>query len=510
MSHHPLRWRHRAARLVALGLAAGCLTVVAPAAAPAADGSAGGDPHRWSGYAIRANGDADGGWIGGYRVGHTSLFVTTPTKDPNRAGYRTPRRVDDVGGRAASRSETARAAWILSKYGDYREATQAAAVDASVYHLLVGGKWHIGSARGARRIRQSGDPAAVARFARIMLRQSRRSAGAYTAQLTTSGADLGGTVAVTLTVLDGHGRPAAGLPVTLAMSGAEPLASVTGDDGRAIARFAASARGWQDVTAEVHSVPEHRLVIRPPEKKGQAAAAEGGVRRELVVSEKTPVRGPQTLSLTADPGQLVVGSPARVVATVGGDTADRTATAVLHGPFASSGAAGCTGPSAGQVRTTVTNDGAYAMPPITLSAGGYYAWRVAVDGTDTNAPVASCGAPVKVRGRTATSILSDVDVGTVGELGAVGTVAGMPFADQVTLTATLSGPYESPLAAATGGCALASDQATRVRSGNGAVHFTVAVAQTGWYAWHVLVSPGDLWLGSSSVCGAANSVVGVN
>lgn len=499
--------RDRAVRLVGLLLCAGCLVGVAPT--PSA-GAGGDDPRRWSGYAIRATGDADGGWIGGYRVGHTSLFVTTPTKDPNRAGYRTRRRVDDLAGRAASRSETTRAAWILSKYGDYRDATQAAAVDASVYHLLVGGKWHIGSVRGARRIRQSGDPAAVARFARIMLRQSRRSAGAYTARLTTSGADLGGTVAVTLTVLDGHGRPAPGLPVTLAMSGAEPLASVTGDDGRAIARFAASARGWQDVTAEVHSVPEHRLVVRPPEKKGQAAAAEGGVRRELVVSEKTPVRGPQTLSLAADPGQLVVGASARVVATVGGDTADRTATASLHGPFASAAAAHCGGPGVGQVSDRVAGDGAYAMPPITLSAGGYYAWRVAVAGTETNAPVASCGAPVKVRGRAVTSILSDVEVATVGELGAVGTVAGMPFADQVTLTATLSGPYASPLAAATGGCSQVFDQSTRMRSGNGAVHFTVAVTQPGWYAWQVQVSPGDLWLGSSSVCGAANSVVGVN
>jgi len=506
MAHHALSLRGWAARLAALVLSAGCLAVVAPAAAPGA--SAGDPPHRWAGYRIAATGDAAGGWIGGYRVGGTELYLTTPTRRPNRAGFGSPDLMGDLPGRRASRPDTERAAWILSKYGAYPDATQAAAVDATVYHLLVGGAWRVDARRGARRIRQSGDAAGVARFARIMLRQSRHSAGAYSARITTSGADLGGTVAVTLTVLDGHGRPASGLPVTLGMSGAEPLDSVTGDDGRAIARFAANARGWQDVTAEVHQVPEHRLVMRVPEKEGQAAAAEGGARRELVVSEKTPVRGPQTLSLTADPSQLVIGSPARVLATVTGDGTARAATAVLHGPFASSGAAGCTGPSAGQVRSTVTNDGSYAMPSLT-PAGGYFTWGVALDGTDTNAPVASCGAPVKVRGRVVTSILSDVDVATVGELGAMGTVAGMPFVDDVTLTATLSGPYESPLAAATGGCGLVFDQATRVRSGNGAVHFTVTVTQTGWYAWRVQVSPGDLWLGSSSVCGAANSVVGV-
>ena len=45
------------------------------------------------------------------------------------------------------------------------------------------GKWRTDRARGARRIRQSGDRASVARFARIMLRRSKASAGAYSATL---------------------------------------------------------------------------------------------------------------------------------------------------------------------------------------------------------------------------------------------------------------------------------------------------------------------------------------
>ena len=303
----PERVRPRRAppvRLAAMILSAACLTAVTSGTAagdePAA--RAGDRPHRWSGYAIRATGDAAGGWIGGYRVGETTLYVVTPTKNPNRAGFEAPRAVDDVAGRATSQSETERAAWILSKYGGYRDATQAAAVDASVYHLLVGGRWKVGSPRGARRIRQSGDAASVRRFARIMLRQSRASAGAYTARLDASGADLGGAVAVTLSVVDGHGRPAAGLPVTLAMAGAEPLTAVTGDDGRALGRFPANARGWQEVTATVDGVPDHRLHLWPAEKKGQAAAAEGGARRQVVASTAAPVRGPQTMSLRAEPG----------------------------------------------------------------------------------------------------------------------------------------------------------------------------------------------------------------
>ena len=44
---------------------------------------------------------------------------------------------------ASSRRATARAEWVLSKYGGYKDARQAAAVDAVVYHLLVGGRWRI-------------------------------------------------------------------------------------------------------------------------------------------------------------------------------------------------------------------------------------------------------------------------------------------------------------------------------------------------------------------------------
>ena len=85
MADHALSRRGWAARLAALVLSAGCLAVVAPAAAPGA--AAGDPPHRWAGYRIAATGDAAGGWIGGYRVGGTALYLTTPTRRPNRAGF---------------------------------------------------------------------------------------------------------------------------------------------------------------------------------------------------------------------------------------------------------------------------------------------------------------------------------------------------------------------------------------------------------------------------------------
>jgi hypothetical protein len=292
------------------------------------------------------------------------------------------------------------------------------------------------------------------------------------------------------------------------MGGGVPREAVTGDDGRAVARFAAHARGWHDVTATVDHVPEHLLHLRSPERRRQAAAVEGGRTRTLVVSARAAVRGTQTLALAADPAQLVVGSAARVVASVAGDAVRRTATAVLRGPFAAAGAASCAGPAAGQVSASVTGDGAYALPALTPT-GGHYVWQVALDGTDTNAPVTACGAQVKVRGRASTSITTDADVLPVGELGATASVGGLPFPDQVTLTATLAGPYVSPLAAIQDGCATVVGETTRTRAGNGPAHVTIAVAQPGWYAWQVQAAPGDLWLGSRSGCGAGTSLVGV-
>lgn len=489
--------RARAVRLIALMLWAACLVAVTPGAAtgdgPAA--RAGDKPHRWSGYAIRSTGDADGGWIGGYRVGDTKLYVVTPAKSPNRAGFKDPHAVGDLAGRATSRSETERAAWILSKYGGYRDATQAAAVDASVYHLLVGGRWKIGAPRGARRIRQSGDASSVRRFARIMLRQSRASAGAYTARLDASGADLGGAMAVTLTVHDGHGRPAAGLPVTLALPGAAPLGAVTGDDGRAVGRFPATARGWQEVTATVGNVPDHRLHLWPAEKRGQAAAAEGGARRQVVVTTAAPVRGPQTMSLKANPESLTIGGQARVAASVTGDGATRSATAALFGPFASAGAAQCTGASATAPPTQVSLDGTYLMPAVAPGAGGYYAWRVAVDGTDTSLPVTDCGAVVKVRGRTS-GVVSAPATAAAGNSQVMVRVSGVPFPTKVDLVVKL---YNGP------GCTSAIAQQPLSRLGNGDVVSGPIWLDPGSYTWKVEVLPGELWEGSESACGAPGS-----
>ena len=469
--------------------------------------------HRWTGYRIARNGHADGGWMGGYKIGDTPIFVVTPTRDPNRGGYEPTQVVANLDqSRGASRRATARAAWVLSKYGGYRDARQAAAVDAVVYHLLVGGRWRIDHHRGAARIRQSGDPATVRSYARIMLEQSRKFAGIYRVTVTATSADVGGTIMATVNVTARHDRPAAGLPVAMSAPGAATVHAVTGDDGRAVAQFPATQQGWQDVTASVGQVPEHRLHLRRPVKRDQAAAAEGGVRRTVDASVLTAVRGPQTMSLQATPDTLVVGGQAAVTAAIAGDDSPRAATAALHGPFPSASAAVCSGTPVGTTTTTVTGDGSYGLPALAPSAGGFYAWRVVVDGTATSIPVSACGAVTKVRAPTTTTTLSK-PTATLGENVAVQmTLSGLPFQGSVHGTVTLYGPYASPAERQQMQCGRIAQEAPFLRTqGNGTFPSpSISVMESGYYAWGASISSGDLWLGSSSPCLADGTLMNVD
>ena len=48
------------------------------------------------------------------------------------------------------------------------------------------------------------------------------------------------------------------------------------------------------------------------------------------------------------------------------------------------------------------------------SAGGFYAWRVAVDGTATSLPVAACGAVTKVLGLATTAVIGIAQTNRAG------------------------------------------------------------------------------------------------
>ena len=493
--------------LVTVLLGATPLVAVPTGAAPAPRHA-----ERWAGYEIPRTGTAAGGWIGGYRIGHTPVFLVTPTREPNRRGYQRARLVDDLGGRGgATRAETERAAWILSKYGGYRDATQAAAVDASVYALLVGHRWSTSGDRGARRIAQTPELTTVRRFARIMLGQSRRHAGQYRARVKATGADAGGTIEATVIVADGHGRPAPGLPVTVAATGATAVDTVTGDNGRAVARFAASRAGWHRIRATVTQVPDHRLHLRLPVRRGQAAAAEGGDRRTLVPSTRAAVRGPQALDLRASPAILSVGKAARVIATVTGDGTSRSAVATLYGPYASDSATRCAGAAVGTVRATVRGDGHYTLPALTPRASGYYKWRVAVAGTPTAIPAAACEAVTKVQAVAAVSVRAEASEMRPGPAQVRVGLSGLPTYPSVVVTLSAYGPYSTLQALTNSGCSgpIAASKDQEMNGGD-TLFINPYLSQAGYYALQATVPSGDLRVGAQSPCLAPSTFVHVS
>ena len=222
----------------------------------------------------------------------------------------------------------------------------------------------------------------------------------------------------------GPSQPAAG-----------PIDTVTGDDGRAVVRLAAPLAGWRTVVAEVDQVPLHWLRVRRADRKRQASAAEGGVRRTIVASARVAVRGPQSLTLAADP------SVARGRLRRPGSWPRSTVTAHTARPRRR-----CTDRSRRQppplrrARRSrrspmpVPGDGAYTLPAVAaVGAGGYYLWRVDVDGTDTSVPVASCGAPVRVRARpTVAAHGPGQRAGVRRQLVQVPVASGLPFGDRST------------------------------------------------------------------------------
>jgi hypothetical protein len=500
----PARW---VAALISGLLATAMLVALpAPRAAGAADRA-----ERWAGFRIPSTGRAAGGWIGGYRIDTTPVFVITPGRRPNRGGVRPANPTTDLQGRRGpTRLQTERAAWILSRYGGYKDAVQAAAVDAAVLHLVGDRAWRLGGRRGAARVRASGDPATVRRFVRLMLRSSRASAGRYRAAVLATTADVGGVTAVTVSVTDGHGGPVGGLPVTVtspdggpSQPAAGPLEAVTGDDGRALVRLAAPLVGWRTVVAHVGQVPEHRLLVRGAARKGQAAMAEGGVRRTIVASARVAVRGPQSVALAAVPTSLNLGAPAAVSVTAQGDGTARGARATLYGPFATASVAGCSGAAAGRVEGTLPGDAAYTLPGLQPGAGGYYAWQVDVDGTGTTIPATACGAIVKVRGKPTVSAAAPTTAAVGDTVQVPVTISALPFAMRVDVTLKHYGPGDTT-------CSSAIQQSPMSRIGNGqVVSGSVLLDTPGTYRWKVEAAPGDLWQGTESACGAPGSTTTV-
>ena len=268
-------------------------------------------------------------------------------------------------------------------------------------------------------------------------------------------------------------------------------------------RLAAPLAGWRTVVAEVGQVPLHWLRVRRADRKRQASAAEGGVRRTIVASARVAVRGPQSLTLAADPavarGRLPrPGSWPRS----SGDGSSRTATASLHGPFAS--ALGCqlrAAPLSRRCRCRCSGDGAYASPAVAPRPGA-----TTRGASPSTAPTPACrprraGRPCKVRGRSTVALAAPASAARVRRpLGPGHRRRAARSAVRSTSRHALRAVRQRRPAPAPGTIA----DVTQRRPGNGT--FSVAElpgGRGGWYAWRSL-GPGGRprgWGSTSSVRG---------
>ena len=361
---------------------------------------------QWSGYPIARTGKAAGEWIGARRWGRHGpvLYRIDPAASGRSTTYAPGRWVKKVQGKSprssANTRTTARAAWILAKYGRVRLPAQSAAVDAAVLHLLAGHRWTLSGDLGRRRIQQSEESALVRSLARTMIDDSQRRTGPYRIQVRQKGtAVIGDPVRLAIRVVVArNGRPLPFVPVRVQTPDGTLKGDLTRADGRIGMTYPMPSAGVTSIRVAVSKVPETRLRLMKPRRPAASRVAIAGKKRLLGTTDLIYVKARPRVVVTTGDKRLVAGAKSkgqfRLI-----DSAEawpRRATVTLHGPFAHSDNAGCGSRTTRTGSTRVTGAGSYGLPRFTLRKQGYYVWRVQVPGNRVNLPAADCGGQFRV------------------------------------------------------------------------------------------------------------------
>ena len=230
----------------------------APGRGPLAGALAGrADPPR-TGYPIRSDGTAAGGWIGSRRLGREVVYRIDPGRAPVATRFRQERwvaRLDGSGPRQVTRGSTRRAAWLVAKYGTYRSPAQSAAVEVALDTLLYGGRHALGGRRTQWRVRQTGAEGAVLPLAEYMLRASARLAGPYRIRVERTAAVVDEPTGFTVRVVAARsGEPIPHLPVSVRFGGGIRTRD-TDSTGTVRAGLTAGRPGPQPVQVLIRRLP---------------------------------------------------------------------------------------------------------------------------------------------------------------------------------------------------------------------------------------------------------------
>jgi hypothetical protein len=296
---------------IAVAIAVACALTWSPAQADTGQADTYGP-----GYAIPdSEGNADTSHIGAYGPpgltvhGQLETYCADPErKGPDTAGgYADPVTVShwtsSVTGDPVPDTHLAYASYVIGRYGQTRDAAQAAAVDAVVYEWLAGGTYSIDGTRGAQRLAYPNVSPTATTLARGYLAEAKTYAGPYPVTLTpdvdqtAAGRNVSVSVKVTA---NWSGAPVPGVRVELSESGSGTASAVvtTTAQGTATWEFTAKSKGTATVEAKAQDLPASQLRVLNP--------TNGAAQRMLLAGTPTTAQGTATVTVTPATGGVTI------------------------------------------------------------------------------------------------------------------------------------------------------------------------------------------------------------
>lgn len=185
-------------------------------------------------------------------------------------------------GKQVSKENVARAAYLLSKYGDTGSDKQAAAVDAALYSLLEEGSTYAlpNGKRALERVSYQGVPKEVKTKAEGFITEAGKLAGPYKLNVhTPTSFKPGEKTTITLDVTAASGQKVPGVKINLDGSGAVAGAGTltTNDQGTATATITPAQTGEIELKAVAKALPGSTLRTQlPVNAKAQRMLLAGG------------------------------------------------------------------------------------------------------------------------------------------------------------------------------------------------------------------------------------------
>ncbi|MFI1765292.1 SpaA isopeptide-forming pilin-related protein [Streptomyces sp. NPDC020800] len=287
---------------------------------------------KWGpGYLIPdASGKSDTSHIGAYGApgkplpGVTELAYCADPElaGPDAAGQYGPVKTfstwtSQASGKKASAEDVARAAYVLSKYGQTKDDVQAAAVDAVVYSYLEAGTTYAlpDGKRAVERLNYSNVSPDAKKFATGFMNEAKMFAGPYKVNIKPADGTLkpGAKTEVTLDVTSatGHKVPGVSLDITVAGAASGSATATTNADGVATTTVTPGKEATATVKVTAKTLPGSALrAITPSNAKAQRMLLAGGTANaeaQLQVKVDALKGGIKVVKTAAETGKSLAG-----------------------------------------------------------------------------------------------------------------------------------------------------------------------------------------------------------